>query len=583
MRNVLAYVKPYSRRVIAGISIKALGTVADLALPLLLAFMIDTQLPGSDYSGILLSGIIMFVVSLSGLVTNLYANYCGAVVSQDFARDLRNALFSKTTRFSLPDADVFGIPSLINRINSDVHSVQNIVLMMMRIVIRAPILLLGGIIMTFILDPVLSVVLILTMPVLSLVIWYGMKKIIPIYKSLQKAIDRMILVMRENLQGFKVVRALSTEEQETHRFHESSGEVRENDFHSGRILAVINPGMTLVMNLGLVATVWFGGVRVSYGAMQTGEIVAFVNYFLMILNALLIITRILIAYTKAVVSAKRIEDVLLYESAEHTAPPMARKAPDSMRSSREEPPLVHFDHVSFSYPGAVKEILHDISFEIRKGQTFAIIGSTGSGKSTLINLLLGLYSATSGVIRFDGIPLDEWDPSDLRGRIRVVFQEPMLFSQTIEKNLRWGKAMASDEEIETALEVSQAKEFVDHFEQKDRYPLSQGGQNLSGGQRQRLAIARALLANAPLLILDDSASALDAITEANLRHSLKTRLGSEKTLIMIAQRISSIRNADRILVLEEGRVDSVGTHRELLQASPVYREIVASQGGGTDR
>ncbi len=604
IHGVLSYIKPYSKRAFAGIGIKALGTVTDLALPLLLAFMIDSQLPVSDYSGILRTGMIMFVLSIIGLATNIYANYSAAVVSQNYARDLRNALFSKTTKFTLADADTFGIPSLINRINSDVNNVQNMVLMMLRIVIRAPILLLGGILMAFILDPLLSLVLILTMPVLSFVIWYGMKKIVPIYQRLQKAIDHMILVMRENLQGLKVIRALSTEELEVKRFQEASREVKENELHSGKILAIINPGMTLVMNLGLVAAVWFGGVRVSYGAMQTGEIVAFVNYFLMILNALLIITRILIAYTKAVVSANRVEEVISYPSnssnAAHAAPSIqiASKdaghagtsagstippAPDIVAKSDNFNPdpsvLVVFDKVHFSYPGATKEILHDISFKIGKGQTFAIIGSTGSGKTTIINLLLGLYSATSGMIRFEGIPLDLWDSSDLRSRMRVVFQDPMLFSQTIEENLRWSNSSASEEEIQTALEIAQAKEFVDHFEQKDLYTLSQGGQNLSGGQRQRLAIARALLGDAPLLILDDSSSALDAITEANLRHALRSRLHREKTLILIAQRISSIQDADQILVLEEGCVDSIGTHLELLQKSPLYREIVESQGG----
>ena len=570
--------------------------------------MIDSQLPKSDFPGILRTGILMLVLSVSGLVTNIYANYSAAVVSQNFARDLRNALFTKTTKFSLADADVFGIPSLINRINSDVNNVQNMVLMMLRIVIRAPILLLGGIIMAFVLDPLLSLVLILTMPVLTFVIWFGMKKIVPVYQRLQKAIDRMILVMCENLQGLKVIRALSTEDLEVKRFQDASREVKENEVHSGRILAVINPGMTLVMNLGLVAAVWFGGARVSYGAMQTGEIVAFVNYFLMILNALLIITRILIAYTKAVVSANRIEDVLSYKESDpseaNSAPSPSDQAapkpdtlpivpnpdifsadvPSNSNSPVIEPEsdpsiLVLFDKVTFSYPGAAKEILHDVSFSVKKGQTFAIIGSTGSGKTTIINLILGLYSATGGTIRFDGIPLDAWDTSELRSKMRVVFQEPMLFSQTIGENLRWSKDSASSEEIGAALEIAQAKDFVDHFEQKDLYLLSQGGQNLSGGQRQRLAIARALLGDSPLLILDDSSSALDAITEANLRRSLKKRLGGEKTLIMIAQRISSIRDADRILVLEEGRVDSIGTHQELLMSSALYREIVESQGG----
>lgn len=556
--------------------------------------MIDNQLTQSNYTGILQTGILMLVLSIIGLVTNIYANYAAAVVSQNFARDLRNGLFSKTTRFTLADADVFGIPSLINRINSDINNVQNMVLMMLRIVIRAPILLVGGVIMAFVLDPGLSVVLIMTMPVLALVIWFGMKKIVPVYQKLQKAIDRMILVMRENLQGLKVVRALSTEPYERKRFQRAAGEVKKNELHSGKILAVMNPGMTLVMNLGLVAAVWFGGVRVSIGAMQTGGIVAFVNYFLMILNALLIITRILIAYTKAVVSANRVEEVLDYESASGSpdsvsSVPVADGTPDTAPMptadsdlDSDSSVLVRFENVSFSYPNAAKEILHGVSFQIEKGQVFAIIGSTGSGKTTLINLLLGLYQATKGTVRFDGVPVSLSNAFELRKKMRVVFQDPMLFSETIEKNLRWSKENATDVEIQNALEISQAKDFVDNDAEKEHYLLSQGGQNLSGGQRQRLAIARALLGDSPLLILDDSSSALDAITEANLRHSLRARLGGEKTLVMIAQRISSIRDADRILVLEEGRVDSVGTHQELLKTSAVYREIVESQGGETD-
>lgn len=584
--------------------IKASGTIADLALPLLLAFMIDKQLPLSNFSGIVQTGIIMLILSILGLVTNIYSNYTAAIVSQNFARDLRNALFSKTTGFSLTDADAFGIPSLINRINSDVNHVQNIVLMMLRVVIRAPILLLGGIAMTFILDPILSLVLILTMPVLSFVIWYGMKKIVPVYQHLQKSIDLMILVMRENLQGLKVIRALSTEELEMKRFKEATKEVKDNELISGRILAIINPGMTLVMNIGLVATVWFGGVRVSYGAMQTGEIVAFVNYFLMILNALLTITRIIIAYTKAVVSANRVEEVLLYETKDISNDKQSSNSKkeldtivinskdDDKNPSNFKPDadvLVCFENVSFTYPGATKEILRNVSFEIKKGQTFAIIGSTGSGKTSVINLMLGLYPATSGRIWFDGKIVGLHNSGDLRNMIHVVFQDPMLFSQSIENNLRWGNETASNAEIHNALEIAQASDFVDNFNEKEKHLLSQGGKNLSGGQRQRIAIARAILGSAPLLILDDSSSALDAITEANLRQALETRHGgslgdrlekslcASKTLVVIAQKICSIREADQILVLEEGCVDSIGTHQELLQSSAVYKEIVDSQ------
>lgn len=606
IRNVLAYIKPYYKRAFVGIGIKALGTVTDLALPFLLAYMIDRQLSVADYPGILRTGLVMLILAVLGLVTNIYSNYCAAVVSQNFARDLRNSLFSKATMFPLADADNFGIPSLINRINSDINNVQNIVLMMLRIVIRAPILFIGGIIMSFILDPVLSIVLILTTPILALVIWAGMKKIVPVYSNLQKALDKMILVMRENLQGLKVVRALSTGKTEEERFQQSSDSVKKEEVHSGRILAIINPGMTLVMNLGLVATVWFGGLRVSYGSMQTGGIVAFVNYFLMILNALLIITRILIAYTKAVVSANRIEEVLMYESKTSDENLLDKEfIPDNKNidgdislanknivSHNYNSPsssngngiisgsvLVSFENVSFSYPNTTKEILRNITFQIKKGQTFAVIGSTGSGKTTIINLLLGLYYATSGSIWFDGNLVDLHNSYDLRKRMRVVFQDPMLFSQTIEDNLRWSKDPATSDEIQNALQIAQAQDFVGNFEEKEHYLLSQGGQNLSGGQRQRLAIARAILGDAELLIMDDSSSALDAITELNLRKAITDKLKNKTTLLIIAQRISSIKDADQILVLEEGSVDSIGTHRELLHSSSIYQEIVKSQGG----
>lgn len=570
IKIIFVYLKPYALKTAAGIAFKASGTAVDLLLPVIMAYIVDNCIVPLDTSSIATLGFIMLILALSGVVCNVLANALASYVSQRFAKDLRGDMFRHIQDYSFREIDSQGIPSLINRLMNDSTNLQQMVLIMLRMVIRAPMLFFGGIFMAFMLDVKLTLVLLCTAPFLIFIIVFGMKHTVPLYSKLQRALDEATLVLRENLNGLKVVRAMSMIDYERHRYHAKAANVRQYEIRAGRWVSFLNPSMTLVMNLGLAAVVWFGGIRVNSGSMTTGEIMAFVNYFTMILNSMLVLTRIFMAYNKTVVSAERIKQIF-------NTKPSVKNGSFTSSSVTDETAII-FDNVSFTYTHDAKPAIKSLSFQAKRGHTLAIIGSTGSGKSTILSLIMRFYDADSGNIYVDGHNIKEYDLKHLRSKIAAVMQQSTMFSGTVAENIRWGKPEASDDEVWEALKIAQAKDFVTGMPKGADSMLSQNGSNLSGGQRQRLSIARALLRRPEILIFDDSQSALDYATDSKLRTAV-AKYFPDTTVIIIAQRISSVMNADKIIVMDKGMMVGSGTHAELLANCPEYIEINRSQSG----
>ncbi len=562
---------PYRFKMLGVIIVKILGTGADLALPFILAYIIDNCVGNDNPQLLYKMGVLMFFVALSGFLTNGFSNFYAAKISSIYAKHLRNGLFQKIQAFSFAELDRIGTPSLITRITNDVNNVSHIALMGMRIIIRAPILFFGGMVMAFFLDAGISLILVCSAPMLFFIIIFGMKKTIPLYEKLQKAMDSMTLVMRESLTGFKFIKALSTAGKEQKKYADKSQDVMELEVKAGWYVSIVNPLMTLVMNLGLGAAVWFGGVKVNVGDMTSGEIIAYVNYFLMILNALLVINRIFIGFTRSKVSAGRIDEIMNIEPIikDLTSQPVAERKGEGV-------PLLEFRDVSFKYSAKGKLALKNISFTINRGERLAIIGATGSGKTTIASLIFRFYETTSGKILIDGVDIKDYPISQLRNKLSIALQQAVLFSQTIEENIRWGKAGASEEEVTEAAKIAQAYEFVTTEKEGFSTLLTQGGLNLSGGQRQRLSIARAVVKKPELIIFDDSSSALDYYTDLSLRKALNQSL-KDSAIIIIAQRISSVMGCDKIIVMENGEATGMGNHEELLISCPTYNQIYKSQ------
>ncbi|HAN44917.1 MAG TPA: hypothetical protein DCP97_05935 [Ruminococcaceae bacterium] len=570
MKKLMRFISPYMGRAVAGILLKIAGTFTDLALPYLMAYIIDNCIEQQRYKLIAFLGGIMFLFAVSGVLTNVISNKFAAEVSQNFARDLRNSLFSHIQSFSFKEFDSFGTPSLITRMTADIYNVQNMVLQMLRMVIRAPLLFLGGVIMAVIIDPLLSMVLIFTTPLLIYIVSFAIKKTVPIYKRLQGALDKLIMVLRENLSGIRTVRALSMTSYEYDRFKQANMVVKGYEIESGKITSLVNPAMTLVMNAGLVAAIWFGGMRVNAGGMLKGEVLAFSTYFTQILGALLSITKIFINYTRAAASASRINEVFDVS----TSISIEENKPQG-----DEQYAIEFRNVTFAYPMGDGPALNNISFKLKKGSTLAIIGGTGSGKTTIINLIMRLYDPQQGDIFIDGRHIASYELTELRHKLGIVLQQSMLFSQSVESNIKWGRQNAVRAQVCEAASTAQASEFIESLPHGYETMISQGGTNFSGGQRQRLSIARALIKYPEILIFDDSSSALDYATDAKLRSAVKQKFNNTSVLI-IAQRISSVMFSDNILVLDDGNLVGCGTHTELLDNCEIYREISQSQLGG---
>lgn len=577
MRKILSYLKPYTLRMLAGLTIKFTGTIMDLLLPWILSHTIDDIVPLRDVTLIFIWGGAMLLCAAAAYITNVIANRMASRVARDVTQNIRHDLFEKIIRLSCRQVDEFTIPSLESRLTSDTYNLHHMIGMMQRLGIRAPILLLGGIIVTLGLEPVLSLILILTMPIMGLLIYFISKKGIPLFTQAQRSADKMVRTVRENITGIRVIKALSKTEYEKERFGNVNAEVMENESRANLTMALTNPLMNLILNLGLTLVIIAGAYRVNSGLTKPGEIIAFLTYFTIILNAMLSITRMFVIYSKGIASAERIRQVL------DTGTDLSSRPADHVDNGFH----IAFEHVTFSYHAAAgtgssrepaKNSLEDISFALRHGETLGIIGATGSGKSTIIRLLLRLYDPTAGVIRISGDDIRSIPQDELHSKFGVVFQNDVLFADTIASNIAFGRDL-SRKQLEDAASYAQASEFIDSLGDRYDHVLSTKSANLSGGQKQRLLIARALAAGPEILILDDSSSALDYKTDSLLRKALKENM-KDTTTIIIAQRVSSIMHADHILVLEDGRALGYGTHRELLEKCGEYYEIFMSQMGG---
>ncbi len=567
MRKILAYLKPYLPKMFLGLTIKFTGTIMDLLLPWILAYTIDEIVPLENIRLILIWGVVMIFCSVAALLTNIIANRMASRVARDTTEAVRHDLFAKISYLSCRQVDGFTIPSLESRLTSDTYNIHQLIGMMQRLGVRAPILLLGGIIVTLTLEPVLSMILILVLPFIGLLVYFVSGKGIPLYTGLQQAVDAMVRTVRENISGIRVIKALSKTSYEKQRFSDVNAEVVRREKKAGITMALTNPMMNLFLNLGLTLVIIVGAYRVNAGLTQPGKIIAFLTYFTIILNAMLSITRMFVMYSKGSASAERIRQIL-----------------DTPGDLKPEPPNhvdngyhISFDHVFFSYHKD-KYNIEDISFSLKQGETLGIIGATGSGKSTLIRLLLRLYDADKGEIRIHGDDIRGIPPKELHTKFGVVFQNDVLFADTIEANIDFGRGL-SRKQIEAAADSAQAKEFIDSLADSYRHMLANKSSNLSGGQKQRILIARALAGQPEILVLDDSSSALDYKTDSLMRKALAHNF-KDTTTIIIAQRVSSILNADHILVLEDGKTLGYGTHEQLLQSCESYREISMSQMGG---
>ena len=562
------FLRPYRKRLLVVLALTTVQTMCVLFLPTLNADIIDNGVITGDTDYIWRVGGIMLAVTLVQVVFAVGAVYVGSKVAMAFGRDVRGALFHKVTGFAAQDVAQFGAPSLITRITNDVTQVQMLVLMTCTLLVAAPITIVGGVIMAVREDGTLSLLLLVSVPVLVIAIGSIVVRMIPLFQVMQDRIDRINEILREQITGIRVVRAFVREDDEAARFAGANEQLTATSLGAGRLMAFMFPIVVAVLNLSSVAAIWFGADRIADGKMQIGALIAFLSYLIQILMSVMMGTFVAVLTPRASVSANRIGEVLHTES---SVPQPVDPVTDLV-----ERPGLRFEHVEFRYPGAEHPVLCDLSFEALPGTTFAIIGSTGSGKTTLIDLVPRLYDATAGTVAVGGVDVRELDQELLWSRIGLVPQKPFLFSGTVASNLRHSNPTATDDELWEALRIAQAEDFVRAMPDGLESRIAQGGSNVSGGQRQRLAIARALVRRPGIYLFDDSFSALDLATDARLRAALEPVVADAVTVI-VAQRVSTIRHADQILVLEDGLTMGLGSHTELLETCPTYAEIVASQ------
>jgi ATP-binding cassette subfamily B multidrug efflux pump len=546
-----------------------LAAICDLALPSLMATIVDDGIATNNTGLILNIGLKMLGIALLSTLSSIAANYLSSKVSMGFGRDLRSETFRKVSNFSLHEIDRIGTASLITRNTNDIQQMQMLSMFMLRMIISTPLHLIGGIIMAVSKDPTLSLTLVAALPVLALLVFINIKWVTPLFKQIQEKLDNINRVIREILSGVRVIRAFNRIEQEHERFNNANLDLTGTALKAFRRMAALQPFTMIAMNVAILAMFFFGSMRVEGGHMHTGDLMAFIQYATQILFSLMTGTMMFTMIPRATVSARRISEILSMES-EVTDPVMPKKTDESVRGH------LLFDNVTFRYPGAEEPVLEGITFEAKPGEIVAFIGSTGSGKSTLINLVPRFYDIESGHIYVNGLDIREMTQEDLRSRIGYVPQKALLFTGSISDNIRYGKQDPSDEEIRWAAEVAQAADFIEEMEEGYDSYVSQDATNLSGGQKQRISIARALVRKPEIFIFDDSFSALDFITDSKLRAELK-KYTKDSTVLIVAQRISTILDADRIIVLDKGRMVGIGTHEELMRTCEVYREIAISQ------
>ena len=578
MKKLFIYLKDYKKETILAPLFKLLEAFFELLVPLVVANIIDVGIPKGDMGYIGKMGACLLILAVIGLTAAISAQFFAAKAAVGFSTKLRQALFAHIQGLSFSNLDKAGTSTLITRMTADINQCQNGVNMVLRLFLRSPIIVFGAMIMAFTIDVKSALIFVVAIPVLAIVVFGIMLITMPLYKKVQKLLDSVLGITRENLTGVRVIRAFHQEAQEEARFHKQNDLLADAQIHVAKISAIMNPVTYIVVNGAIAALIYTGAVQVQVGNLTQGEVVAIINYMSQILVELVKLANLIVTITKALACADRVAGVLAIENepiiiVENPAGPV-----DGARAGEKaaESAYIEFDHVSLKYQGAGEETLRDLSFSVQKGQTVGVIGGTGSGKTSLVNLIPGFYPVTSGAIRIQGQDLREMSEDTLRNRIGMVPQKAVLFKGTIRSNLQWGNPSATEEEMWNAIDMAQAREVVEGKNGKLDGEVAQNGKNFSGGQKQRLTIARALVRQPEILILDDSASALDYATDANLRQAIR-HIEQETTTFIVSQRASSIRHADLILVLDDGEIVGQGTHEELLKSCEVYQEIYYSQ------
>lgn len=571
MIKLFRYLKPYKWGVAAVMFLVLLQSLSELYLPTLMADIVNKGVVTGDTPYIWKIGGCMLIVAIVGTAVSIAASYLSSRISSSFGRDVRSKTFRHVENFSLQEFDQIGTASLITRTTNDITQVQQVLIMMLRLMVMAPMMCIGGLIMAVSKDATLSLVFVGAIPILALTIFLIARKGIPYFKVMQKKIDKLNLVLREGLTGIRVIRSFNRFDHESKKFDDVNRDLTDTAIKVNQIMAFMMPMMMLILNFSSIAIIWFGGLRVSSGHMQVGDLMAFLQYAMQIMFSLIMVSMMFVMVPRGTASAVRINEVL------NTDPVILDKGKSVVGGSLPAPRgRVEFDRVTFRYPGAENPAIKNISFSAEPGEVTAIIGGTGSGKSTLISLIPRFYDIEQGAVRIDGVDISELSLGQLRALIGLVPQKALLFTGTVSDNIRYGKTDATEEEVRNAADIAQASEFVSEMPEGFDAPISQGGTNVSGGQKQRLSIARALIRKPHIYLFDDSFSALDFKTDAKLRAALK-RETMEATVIIVAQRVSTVMDANRIVVLDEGEIAGIGNHRELMESCEVYREIVSSQ------
>lgn len=578
MKKLLVYLKDYKKESVLGPLFKLLEATFELIVPLVMAAIIDTGVATGDKSYIMKMCMVLVLLAVIGLTCSITAQYFAAKAAVGFATKLRHALFAHIESLSFTEMDTVGTATLITRMTSDVNQVQNGVNLVLRLFLRSPFIVFGAMVMAFTIDVKAALVFVVTIPLLSIIVFGIMLISIPLYKKVQSALDKVLGITRENLTGSRVIRAFNKEDDEKVHFNENNDLLTRAQIYVGKISALMNPLTYVIINGAIVVLVWTGAVRVDNGYITQGEVVALINYMSQILVELVKLANLIININKSIACGNRIQSIFEMQPSitDGSGQKVDKVQTDTADRSEEAEYAVEFSHVGLTYAGAGDESLTDIDFKVKKGETIGIIGGTGSGKSSVVNLIPRFYDVTSGFIKVDGKDVKDYPLEELRGKIGTVLQKAVLFHGTIRENLKWGKPDATEEDLNRAITVAQAKEFVDNKEGRLDFEIEQGGKNLSGGQRQRLTIARAVVKKPEILILDDSASALDFATDAALRKAIREMEG-ETTVFIVSQRAASIQHADRIVVLDDGKIVGLGTSEELLESCEVYQEIYNSQ------
>ena len=575
MKNFKKYFKSYIKEIIFGPTFKLIETITELIIPILIASMIDVGVANNDTKYILTYGAIVIGLNVVGIVVSIISQKLAARASVGIGSSMRSDLYKKINTFSHVELDKYSTATINNRITHDVTRIQQAISMVIRMVMRTPFLLIGSMIMAMTIDLKLSLIFLVAAPLILAVVIIILKATVPLYDNTQKNLDNVSNITRENLQGARVIRSFNKQDYEETRFEKATEKLSRSSIKVSAVSSLLNPLTSTIINFSIVAILWFGGIQVNVGALTQGQIIAFINYLTQISAALISLANIIVALIKAINCGKRVNEVFnttpSISSPEHATAVITEH--NDIEDSEYE---VEFKNVSFAYPNMSKNAINNLNLKVKKGQTIGIIGGTGSGKSTVVNLLPRFYDTTKGTVKIKGKDVKEYNLSTLRGLMGIVPQKSVLFSGTLRENMQWRTPDATDEEIYRAIKTAQAEEFVKELDGKLDYKVQAGGKNFSGGQRQRLTIARAFVGNPEILILDDSASALDFQTDANLRHAIKTD-AKDATVFLVSQRVNTIRNSDQIIVLDKGNVVGIGKHKELMESCEVYKEIYESQ------